>query len=366
MANDFDPHAADSTASPAPFLADSTDQREKASIAELVPKYGSSSATAWLEFERYKIWRPDTDIAPSAFRPVQGYMRRDPYVFAWGNPLVSDPAALEPTAKAFIQWVEAQNLRPIWACVDHDMEEVLGGEAIGWCTVNCIYEDVVDPAHVMEVTSEDAEFDGGVPSHLKDLKKNLRRAEKANVDVKQIKDGQWSDQDKLDIETGIEEWRKSRSGLQLASTSLQPWLDQEHRRYWVAYKDNKAVGILILTPVKGNQFQIKNAISFPDAPKGTSEAIIHGALKDLHEEQGSSEGPNDDRVTVTFGITASDKFKAVQNLSGWRVSALAKTYGKVAKGAGLLRRGDFRVCRHCALSSVGTKQETDADVFCAE
>ena len=52
-----------------------TDSRIKSTIADLVAHYGSSSATAWLEFERYKIWRPSRPIAESDFLPVQGYMR---------------------------------------------------------------------------------------------------------------------------------------------------------------------------------------------------------------------------------------------------------------------------------------------------
>jgi hypothetical protein len=48
---------------------------------------------------------------------------------------------------------------------------------------------------------------------------------------------------------------------------------------------SQTVGILVLTPVQSTTWQIKNAISFPKAPKGTSEALIYTALKDLHTEQ---------------------------------------------------------------------------------
>src|SRR5258708_6050454 len=51
---------------------------DKAGIAELIAQYGSSSATSWLEFGRYKIWRPSTPIPQSSFTPVQGYLRSDP------------------------------------------------------------------------------------------------------------------------------------------------------------------------------------------------------------------------------------------------------------------------------------------------
>ncbi len=108
---------------------------------------------------------------------------------------------------------------------------------------------------------------------------------------------------------------------------------------------------------------IKNAVSFPDAPKGTSEALIYHAIEDLYEENQQSnshetttnghDGGNN-RVKVTFGISASDKLKPVHNLGGWKVSALSKVYKKVTRTAGLINRGTFRVCimlrRSCSYS----------------
>ncbi len=48
-------------------------------------------------------------------------------------------------------------------------------------------------------------------------------------------------------------------------------------------------------------------------------------------------------VAVTFGITASDSLTPVDNLSGWKITWLSKTYNKVIGLTGLTRRGDFRV-----------------------
>jgi hypothetical protein len=47
----------------------------KTEIADLIAQYGSSSSTAWLESQRYHIWRPQEPIPESSFVPVQGYMR---------------------------------------------------------------------------------------------------------------------------------------------------------------------------------------------------------------------------------------------------------------------------------------------------
>lgn len=157
-----------------------------------------------------------------------------------------------------------------------------------------------------------------------------------------------------------------------------PWLDAQHRRYWIAESEGRVVGILILTQIHHNQWQIKNAASFPDAPRGTSEWLIFQAMEALNGEDcllweqargrpddlassRSPSGSRDSSVTptgsadnhsgsssggravVTFGITASETLSPSQNLNGWRVSALSATYNKVVGGTGLTRRGDFRV-----------------------
>ena len=187
---------------------------DKAGIAELIAQYGSSSATSWLEFGRYKIWRPSVPIPQSSFPPVQGYLRSDPFVFAWGNPLVSDPAALEATCAAFIHWAKSQNLRAVWLCVDGQMEQVLGaqGSKFGWSTLSCIVEDFLDPRSVVEL----AHSHGG-GSEVKDFKKNLRRAERANVQVREVEQDQWTDAMKKQVEEGISGWKKNKTGIQIAS-----------------------------------------------------------------------------------------------------------------------------------------------------
>jgi hypothetical protein len=189
---------------------------DKAGIAELIAQYGSSSATSWLEFARYKIWRPSVPIPQSSFPPVQGYLRSDPFVFAWGNPIVSDPAALEATCAAFIDWAKSQKLRPIWLCVDGQMEQVLGGlsSKFAWSTLSCIVEDFLDPRSVVEL----AHSHGG-GSEVKDFKKNLRRAERENVRVREVQPEQWTDAMKRQVEEGIANWKKSKTGVQIASVS---------------------------------------------------------------------------------------------------------------------------------------------------
>ncbi|KAJ4479227.1 hypothetical protein J3R30DRAFT_3657260 [Lentinula aciculospora] len=310
---------------------------DRSTILSLVASYGSSSATAWLEFDRYR------QIKESSFPPVQGYLERKRFVFAWGDPLVSFPDALKPTAEAFIAWVKSRNLRPIWCCVDHKFEQVLV-LSLGWSGVMCIHEEVLHPDHVLQLTSDKGKGRESIRL-VKDLK-NLRRATKAGVT---------SVEDRTEVGEGMLDWRRSKGlkGIQLASTTDQPWIDEEHRRYWVARSSlGHIVGVLLFTPIHGpHTYLIKNAISFPGSPRGISEHLIHTALQYIQAD----EKRLGFHITVTFGMTASEHTTFVDsndNLksgrpgksgrSGWRLTSPSKVYEQVAKGAGLLKRGEFR------------------------
>lgn len=190
---------------------------DKSTIADLVAKYGSSSATAWLEFDRYLIWRAPPDQVPeSSFPPVQGYMARQRWLFAWGDPLISDPIALEATARVFISWVRNQGLNLVWCCADLPLEKVLA--KLGWSTVECIYEDVLNPEHIVQLTSPDAKGHEG--QHIvKDLRKNLRRADKANVTVVEST-GRWTEEMRQQVIQGIVGWKRNRDGVQIASVGV--------------------------------------------------------------------------------------------------------------------------------------------------
>lgn len=209
---DFDRPDADESGISLP--ATDEPQIEKSAIADLVAQYGNSSATAWLEFERYQLWQAGpNDVPNSPFPPIQGYMKKRQWVFAWGDPLVHDPSALEPTAKAFIAWVESQGLQTVWCCVDLPLEKILA--KMQFSTVECIYEDVLQPEHVVELTSADSKGKEG-QRVVKDLKKNLRRADKAGVTIDEVT-GKWTDALRAEVNDGVERWKNSRAGVQIAA-----------------------------------------------------------------------------------------------------------------------------------------------------
>jgi hypothetical protein len=170
----------------------------------------------------------------------------DPFVFAWGNPLVSSPTALEKTARAFIAFAEANHLRPVWTCVDQDLEKILASDRLGWVTISCIYEDVMDPEHVVELLGP--EHGGKELSHGTDeLRHHLLHAEREMVEVYEVKRGEWTETDRKAAEMGIREWKSHKNEPEeLDSMTLDPWVDEQHRRYWIARWQGKVPSLLFL------------------------------------------------------------------------------------------------------------------------
>jgi len=342
------------------------------SLVDLIARYGNSSSTAWLDSERYKIWRPAQPIPESEFTPVQGYIQKDPFIFAWGNPLVSSRAALEKTARAFIAFAEASHLRPVWSCVDHDLETVLAGEALGWVTVSCIFEDVIDPAHVVELVSpgEHGERDVALDHAPGNLTQNLKRAEVEQVEVHEAKHGEWDHRDRQAVEMGIREWKAHKNVMDLETMTVDPWTDELHRRYWIAKRHNRVVGVAILSQTSPTAWQIVKCLTFRHASHGTSETLVYTALKDLYTEQeklskatastpvsstmaeaafvsggaASQDQPEraKNRVSVSFGIAASDHLEPGHNVSGWQVNVLSKTYHAVSGITHLMQTAPYR------------------------
>jgi hypothetical protein len=205
---------------------------DETTLAELIAQFGSSSSTAWIEKERYRLWQPSEPIPESSFVPIQGYMEKDHYIFAWGDPIVSSPAALPSVVSQFAAFCQANGKKPVWLCIGRELVDVLA-EELGWSGINCVTEDEVDPAHIVALTSPVSKGKQGQHA-VKDLKKNLAKAEKAGVDICEIKRHEWKEDERAQVECGIAKWKAGKHGIQLASTSFQPWVDIEHRRFWVA------------------------------------------------------------------------------------------------------------------------------------
>jgi len=285
----------------------------KHEVASLIASHGQSSAADWLE-PRYSLW-----VGPShtVDRPaVQGYVAMDGWCLCWGNPLAV-PEDLEQVAKDLLSWAERQHLQILWLCVDNDLQFILSTHE--YSVISCIKEDTIDPTTV--------KFTSG------DLKKNIRAAERGGIEIVERTD-QFTLEERLEIDEGVKKWKKGRKGEQVASDSLQPWLDERHRRYWIAVTpDDKIVGLMVLAHLRNGGYLIKNSIVFPSAPRGVSE-LLNATVINVLRKEGSN--------YCTFGVSAANDLLAVNNVGGVGMSFLSKSYHVINQASGLTNRSTYR------------------------
>ncbi|KAK4056880.1 hypothetical protein OIO90_002130 [Microbotryomycetes sp. JL221] len=297
---------------------------DKSDLPWLIAEYGHASTTSWLE-KRYKIWRGTS--TPERPR-IQGYLESGSFVFAWSNPVCLETyEEMRATADEMYSWAKGRHKHLVWCCITDDFAHVLG-EGVGpknkgWSVLSCIREDMINV--------------NAVNLNNKDVKHNLRRAEKANLRIEEMilegPDFEPEPRDKKQIEEGIAAWRANRHGRQIASASLLPWLDVSNRRYFVARTAEGIVALTILSPTSHDTYQIKNSIHFPNSPRGTSEALLTFVIKQMKEE--GHQG-------LSFGASAEKELHLEANLHGWSIKLLSKGYEKIIKKTGLAKRGEFR------------------------
>lgn len=305
-------------------------------LPDLTRIYGYSSNTVWTE-PQYKIWRehPDAPIEQSkegdAHVPGKGaaigFLISNNYAIVWGNPLcpISDfPAVTEK----FLKWVNKHHLKPLFCCIDLEMEKVLAAEPFNWTVVTCVKEDVLDPSVAIDRSLLD-----------KRVRTKINKAERAGVvmweESAHLPDQKWQNQ----AEEGMQAWQSHRKGLQIHVTDLQPWRDVEHRRYFYGRAklpddpsgEERLVGMVVLTQAH-DAWVVKWALEFPFAPKGTSEGMIMHVIEVLNAEG---------QHQLSFGASGGD-LKAVSGIKGLSFQALSKTYNGIKNAFHLNTKSEFR------------------------
>ena len=191
-------------------------------LEDLIVQYGDSTNTTWIE-DKFSVWRHENTGAAIGYA-----LSEYSYCIIWGNPLC-EKSQYTQVAGAFIEFCEKSGYKPVWVCVDEDMEKYLAKER-GWRAVTCIQEDGLNP------TKTD-------PEKSKEVRKHIRGAQKKGCVVIEV-EGEPSDEIKNEIDRVIAEWKKNRNGTQIHMTNVEPWRDIEHRRYFYARDaDGKVLNI---------------------------------------------------------------------------------------------------------------------------
>lgn len=298
------------------------EQQDKEWLPNLIAKYGYSPATAWLE-PRYQLWKSPQHQQSNP--RVQGYLARGKFYFAWGPPVCRDNSETrESVAKEFIEWATKEKKRRVAYCiVDTAFSEILGKE-LGWSVLSCVREDRLQP----DIKKLDQ----------KEVRHAIRRADRAHIKYSELhlKAPEYTipPDIKQEVDEGLAVWKSKRTGTQIAAAGLHPWMDVQHRRYFLARNEHgKIVAICVLAQLAHDSYQIKHAVTFPNAPGGTSEGLMGHVIRELNFEG---------RAGLTFGASATEDLNIEYNLGGWKIKMLGKAYRKIVSRYNLANRGQFR------------------------
>ena len=119
-----------------------------------------------------------------------------------------------------------------------------------------------------------------------------------------------------------------------ASTDDSERTSEDGAYVWTESKKEVGVAHQIMEKSSHHRHEHHSRSQSVDSHRSDGSDSSDKSLHDTSRQRG---------VAVTFGITASDTITPVDNLSGWKITWLSKTYNKVVGLTGLTRRGDFRV-----------------------
>ncbi|POS86849.1 hypothetical protein EPUL_001766 [Erysiphe pulchra] len=286
-------------------------------LEKLIANYGDAANTAWLD-DQYHVWRHPKSGA------AQGYVISSGYAIVIGDPLC-DKSQYQQVIFSFLHFIRIRKeLKPIWIIAGPITEEILA-ERYLWKTIGCIAEERINPRNNPALKD-------------KDLARKIRHARSKGVrEFKLIKSQPMYEDLRTKIGYRIQEWHKSRKGMQVHLTQIRPWVDQEHRRYFYSQTGDGNIHALIvlhqLSPKNG--YQIKISLEFPNAPSGTIESLILYSMKSIVAEDPEAK-------QVTFGTGALPKVRGGRNIGSFKLIALKKAYNKLYQQLKLNNKSEFR------------------------
>ncbi|MGN6107954.1 MAG: phosphatidylglycerol lysyltransferase domain-containing protein [Kofleriaceae bacterium] len=196
------------------------------------------------------------------------YRRAFGCAVAVGDPLC-DLADRDALALSFEAACHARRLRPLFAAASQGFADRC--TARGYSAIEFGEELVLDPRR-----------DPQTGGHGRELRKNVRRARDAGVEVHE----RTRSSPELDaaLEAVARRWRAARHGPQVFLVPIILFPDA-NRRCLYADCGGHVVGMLTMMPRPARQgWVFEHVMADPDAPKGTSESLVVRALQLLGAE----------------------------------------------------------------------------------
>ncbi len=155
-----------------------------------------------------------------------GYIPQNDFAVTFVS-LLCKKGQVPRVVKAYLKELDQLSLKPVWCCVDRDIESYLA-EELGWSALIVSAEERLDPTEVD-------------PEHKdKTMRRKIHRAERDRVKVNDI-DGVPSVELQSRIGRRCQECSADRKGMQIHLTSVRPFDDVEYRRYFYATDNNGEV-----------------------------------------------------------------------------------------------------------------------------
>lgn len=202
----------------------------------MIAKYGDATNTSWLD-PAWTVWR-HTETGAAV-----GYIPQNGFAATFGSPLC-EKDQIPRVVKAYLKELDRLSLKPVWCCVDRETESYLA-EELGWSALIVSAEERLDPTEV-DLEHRD-----------KATRRKIHRAERQGVKILEV-DSVPSTELQKRIGQRCQEWSVNRKGTQIHLTSVRPFDDVEHRRYFYATDNNGEVSLIVLTIVREQRWSDDN------------------------------------------------------------------------------------------------------------
>jgi phosphatidylglycerol lysyltransferase len=270
-------------------------------LAELLSRYGGA-ATVSLRASSCALWRP-----PGIDGAV-GYSTLLRCATAIGDPLCArgDVAAMLAAFRAFCH---SRGLALAWTATS---THVARAAIDGGCAAFAFGEElIVDPRR-----------DPQAGGRGRELRKKVQRADRAGVSVEEYRrDHGRKPVMEEQMEAVAHAWQRARHGPQLYLSPVRLFTATRGVRWFLARAGGRVVGVLLIVaaPASGGVV-FEHILPLPDAPVGTSERLVVGALATLGAEGCAA---------ASFGPSPSSRLGEIVGLDGLSARAARALYAVI-------------------------------------
>lgn len=238
---------------------------KRASIVEMVRRWGGSTADAVLDKAMQYFQHPD----------IQGFIGYRPEMkcaICFGDPVCA-PADREALSRAFHQFADEKGYRVIYIAASQDYAQWVSTH-LGASIIEFGKEQIFAPPF-------DPRKSTGTQASL--VRRKTKQAHREGVTIHE-----YIPSEPL-LEEAIEEvktlWLNSRRGIQVHISNVYLFTDSFGKRWFYAKLKDRVIGVIALNRMQAREGWLLNHLMvIPDAPNGVPELLMATVLETLEKE----------------------------------------------------------------------------------